>query len=142
MVVLFQDTAFLQEFLFVLVGHGNATRFHSHLFAGGPQPGFVNVAEVALKNGDRRQRRDQNTIRVDDETRKVFTYSADFLQQQHVVVVQLPAFSVYRLTEYGPRPAGHRQRAVILVRDQLLDGGERGPFETELALNRSDGFYG
>lgn len=71
MVVLFQDTAFLQEFLFVLVGHGNATRFHSHLFTGRPQPGFVNVAEIALKKKDGRQRRYQNTGRVDDETRKV-----------------------------------------------------------------------
>lgn len=62
------------------------------------------------------------------------SHPANPLQQNHIIVAQLPAFPTHRPPEDSPRLDSHWQLRVILVHDQLLDAGKGRSLEPEVTL--------
>ena len=64
------------------------------------------------------------------------THPAYLLHQMHLVIIELPVLPIYGGPQQGPTLVGDGQATGVLVGDQVLDAGESGALEPELALGK------
>lgn len=64
----------------------------------------------------------------------IATHSADLVTQVDVIVVQLPTLTEDGSAENSARLVGDGKTAVVLVKNELLDGREGGTLEPVVAL--------